>query len=508
MRKFTGPAVLVMLLFASDAVGQKFNQESLRSLANADLTTTFAMYRKFLEIPNDGHFAEQIHNNAVWCLNTFKALGFETKLLKSEGIEHVYAERIFSKKYKNILFYLQIDGQPVDPAKWNQESPFKPVLKEKQDDQWKIIDWENLNENLNPDWRIFARSASDSKGPAMAFITALRLMNENKIKPGFNIKVIMDFQEEMGSPALPALVAANKELFKASMVLIMDGTRHVSNLPTLNFGARGIATISLKVFGAKNELHSGQYGNYAPNPVFKLARLLAEMKDETGKVTIPGFYDGIIISEKEKLLINDMPGDDESLNTTLGIAVADKVGDTYEESLQYPSFNVRGLRAASVGGEVRTIIPSVAIAELDLRLVPETSGDKMVLLVKDFIASKGYHFVEGEPSDLERAKYADLISFEYRIGSKPFRTDLNSPVGLWLGSAMDRTFGPGKYVKQRTTGGSQPIEPFITTLGVPAVSIRIPNPDNNIHAADENLRIGNFIEGIQMCLGILTQKMK
>jgi acetylornithine deacetylase/succinyl-diaminopimelate desuccinylase-like protein len=315
-------------------------------------------------------------------------------------------------------------------------------------------------------------------------------------------------QEEMGSPTLPSLVNQHKSLLASKMVLIMDGTRHVSNLPTLNFGARGIATITLKVFGPQSELHSGQYGNYAPNPVFKLARILAGMKDENGRVLIPGFYHGVSLSDAEKEQINNMPASDGDLNYRLGIAANEKVGHTYEESLQYPSLNIRGIRAADVGTAARTVIPADAIAEIDLRLVPETPAERQVGLLKNYIEAMGFHFVDGFPTPEERSQFDDLISFEYRIGSKPFRTDLNGAAGLWLTAAMDRTFGRGNYVKQRTTGGSQPIEPFITALGIPAVSLRIPNPDNNIHAANENLRIGNLQEGIQMCLGVLTQPLK
>ena len=443
----------------------------------------------------------------MWCVNAFQNLGFETSILKSEGVEHVYAERIYAKKKKSILFYLQIDGQPVDASKWNQPDPFIPALKEIQDDEWKIIDWDSLSGEINPDWRIYARSASDSKGPAMAFMAAIQLLQQQKIKPDFNIKVIMDFQEEMSSPTLPALVKANKEMLQAEMLLIMDGTRHPSNLPTLTFGARGISTITLKVFGADDNLHSGQYGNFAPNPVFKLADLLAGMKDEYGRVTVPGFYNGITLTEKDKALINASPEDLEEMKSTLGIAEPDRVGATYQEALQFPSLNVRGLRAGWVGNEVRTIIPSEAIAEIDMRLVPETPGMRQVERVKAYVESKGYHFVDSIPTKEERAKYSKLISFTYRIGTEPFRTNINSPIGEWLGNVMTRTFGEGNYVNMQATGGSQPIAPFVNTLNIPAVSIRIPNPDNSIHAPNENMRVGNFIEGIQTCIGILTEKL-
>lgn len=498
---------ILIAIVSTTGFSQTLTKQEIKDAALRYHPIAIKALNEFLLLPNNGLHAEQTKQNLEWCVQAMKKRKFETRVLFSEQVPHIYAQRVFNPKLPWVLFYLQIDGQPADSANWNQKNPYLATLKRKVHDHWEIMDWGNRNE-YDPEWRIFARSVSDSKGPAMAFLSALDILMERKMNPEFNIKIIMDFQEEMGSPTLPQLVRNNKELFKASMILIMDGTRHVSNLPTLNFGARGIATIKLKVFGAKGELHSGQYGNYAPNPVFKLAKLLAGMKDDAGRVTIPGYYDGVTISDQERALINDMPGDEESLRKTLGISMPDGVGHTYEESLQYPSLNVRGIRAGSVDDAVRTIIPAEAIAELDLRLVPETDGEKLVGLIKDYISAQGYYFVKGKPTDEERATYANLISFDYEIGSKPFRTDLNSPAGIWLGSAMDRTFGIGHYVKQRTTGGSQPIEPFITTLGIPAISIRIPNPDNNIHAADENLRIGNFIEGIQMCLGILTQKMK
>ncbi len=499
--------LILVVILSTTGFSQTLTKQEINDAAHRYYPKAITVLNEFLLLPNNGLHPEQTKQNLEWCVQAMKKRKFETQILFSEQVPHVYAQRVFNPKLPWVLFYLQIDGQPADSANWSQRNPYQAALKRKVNNHWEIIDWGTRNE-YDPEWRIFARSVSDSKGPAMAFLSALDILIERGITPEFNIKIIMDFQEEMGSSTLPQLVSNNKELFEASMILIMDGTRHVSNLPTLNFGARGIATIKLNVFGAKNELHSGQYGNYAPNPVFKLAKLLAGMKDDSGRVTIPGYYDDIHLSDKEKALINDMPGDEGSLKNMLGIADPDHVGNTYEESLQYPSLNVRGIKAASVADEVRTIIPAEAIAELDLRLVPETDGEKLVMLIKDYISAQGYYFVKGKPTDDERAKYANLISFEYEIGSKPFRTDLNSPVGVWLGSAMDRTFGIGNYVKQRTTGGSQPIEPFITTLNIPAVSIRIPNPDNNIHAADENLRIGNFIEGIQMCLGILTQKMK
>lgn len=463
-------------------------------------------FRSFLLIPNDGHYPEQINANMKWVSKAFESRGFITQVIKTPGAPHVFAEKQFVKKGKTVLFYLQIDGQPVDTTAWDQKNPFKAALKVEKDGQWEEINWETFTSDFNPDWRIYARSASDSKGPAMCFLTALSILEKNKVKPNFNIKVIMDFQEEMSSPQLAWVVQNNKELLRADMVLIMDGTRHVSNLPTLCFGARGIATVTLKVYGPRNALHSGQYGNYAPNPVFAMSKLLAGLKDDEGRVTLPGFYDGVILTEEDKRSLKEIPEDMDEINNTLGIAKPDAVGATYQEAMQYPTLNVRGLRAAWVGKEVRTIIPEVAIAEIDMRLVVETPGDKLVGLLKQYVEQQGFHLVAGEPTDDDRMKYPKLASMTYGLGSEPFRTDLNTELGHWLSRAHTRMFGEN-YVKVRTTGGSQPIAPFIQTLNVPAVSVRIPNPDNSIHGPNENIRVGNFFEGIETMVGVLTEKL-
>jgi acetylornithine deacetylase/succinyl-diaminopimelate desuccinylase-like protein len=484
---------------------QPMDGQQIEKAANEFLPQAVSSLRAFIAIPNDGRDTAQIANTLNWCVDAMISRGFDVSVIRSNNVPYVFAERTYDKRFPVVLFYIQADGQPVNSTNWDQPNPYVAVLKRPSDQSWEHEPW---TPPFHKESRIFGRSASDSKGPAIALFTALDVLASQKRKPAFNIKLIMDFQEEMGSPTLPSLVNQHKSLLASKMVLIMDGTRHVSNLPTLNFGARGIATITLKVFGPQSELHSGQYGNYAPNPVFKLARILAGMKDENGRVLIPGFYHGVSLPDAEKEQINNMPASDGDLNYRLGIAANEKVGHTYEESLQYPSLNIRGIRAADVGTAARTVIPADAIAEIDLRLVPETPAERQVGLLKNYIEAMGFHFVDGFPTPEERSQFDDLISFEYRIGSKPFRTDLNGAAGLWLTAAMDRTFGRGNYVKQRTTGGSQPIEPFITALGIPAVSLRIPNPDNNIHAANENLRIGNLQEGIQMCLGVLTQPLK
>jgi len=504
VRKYVFYCALLSLIPLT-GFSQLSTMEQIREATSKQMPVALGELRDFLRLANDGKVPEEVQRNLEWCRQSLTRRKFEVRELRSGNVPYLFGQRLMNKKLPWILVYMQIDGQPARGLEWDQKDPFEAELKTTQDGKWTAIDWKSP---IDPAARIFARSASDSKGPAQAFLSALDILDQRRVAPTVNIKVILDFQEEMGSPTLPALVSAHAELLSAKLVLIMDGARHVSNLPTLNFGARGIASIRLTVFGPTVELHSGQYGNFAPNPVFQLGRLLGEMKDEQGRVLIPGFYDGVTISEDERRALNGTPNDDAALIRRIGVAHAEGVAPTYEESLQYPSLNVRGLQAAATGEDVRGVIPAEAVAEIDLRLVPETDGERMVKLVRDFVLSKGFHLVDSLPTANDREKFDKLASFTYRLGSKPFRTDLNSPAGQWLDKAMTRTFGQGKYVRQRTTGGSQPIEPFITTLGIPAISVRFPNADNNIHAANENLTIGCFDEGLRMCVGILTERMK
>ncbi|MCB0495410.1 MAG: M20/M25/M40 family metallo-hydrolase [Cyclobacteriaceae bacterium] len=498
--------ILTLTLAYHFVSSQTLTKEHIKRLVNQHFDESLITLKDFLEIPNNGKDSVQVNNNVAWCTNQFESLGFQTTILYAQGVKHLFAERKAQKKTnQTVLFYLQIDGQPVDTSRWNQRNPFDPVLK--KCDACEEIDWSGIKD-WKDDWRIYARSASDSKGPATSFIEALKILKEQKIEPPYNIKVLMDFQEEQGSPTLPQLVQDNKLLLTSDAMLIMDGTRPPNNLPTLMFGARGISTLKITVFGAYKDLHSGQYGNFAPNPAFDLARLLASMKDENGKVLIPGFYEGVNLTDGLKKEINEVPENKEEMLSKLGLYQAEKIGDTYQEALQYPTLNIRGMQAGWINDQVRTIIPATATAELDMRLVPETPAERQIELVRKFIESKGFHIIDSLPTAKERATYPHLLQLSYRLGSKPFRTDLNSEFGQQLSDAMNRTLGKGNYIRMQSTGGSQPIAPFVITLGIPAISIRIANPDNNIHAPNENLSLGNFEEGIRMCIGILTQKLE
>ena len=504
--------IIVLLLFFLVSIHltaqSNIKAERLNALAEKFGKGSLDLFHELLSMPNDAHFPKDIETNIIWSERAFQARGFNTKRLETPTVPLLLAERKANNPKKTVLIYLQLDGQPVDPTRWFQDDPFKPELKMKNDKgEWIIIPWEKLESKFDPEWRIFARSTSDAKGPVAAFLAALDAMKSLDFSPNYNIKIIMDFEEELGSPQLPAAVKKYKEELAADMLIIFDGPRHISNEPTLTFGARGIATITITVHGPRVAQHSGHYGNYAPNPAIRLSQLIASMKDADGKVTIPGFYDGIEIDAPTQAILKSVPDDEAMIRKNVGIADIDKVGNNYQEAIQYPSLNVRGMASGWIGGKVRTIIPPTATAEIDVRLVPESDPERLIGLIRQHIIDQGYHIVEGrELTEEERMKYNRIAFFRSKISYQAFRTPFDSEVGLWLDRALTRAFGKTP-IKIRNSGGSIPISPFVNTIGIPAVTVPTVNRDNNQHSPNENIRLGNYIDGVRTFLAILTEPL-
>ena len=498
--------ILYGIIFSQTTFSQSLDMNEINSLARGKAQSAFKEYREFLSLPNDANNEDELIPNMIWCEEAFQRRGFTTERLKTKRLPLILAEKQYSGAKNTVLFYIQIDGQPVDPSKWFQEGPFVPTLKKQvKKDKWETIPWESLYKNYDDDWRIFARSASDAKGPINSFLIALDIIAEKGIKPDYNIKVIMDMEEEMGSPTLPPAVKKFRKKLKADRLVILDGPRHPSNEPTLTFGARGIVAIQLKVHGPKYPQHSGHYGNYVPNPAVRLSQLIASMKDDDGKVTIPGYYDEITISEEARAIMSAVPDDEKFIQRSIGISEPDKVANNYQESIQYPSLNVRGMQSGWVEKEVRTIIPSYALAEIDVRLVKETDPNRIIKLIKNHIKSQDYYIIDRDPKDNERSRYNKIVSFNYRIGYQAFRTPVNSEIAYWLRAALVNGFGKEPIIK-RTSGGSIPISPFVNTLNIPAVTVPTVNPDNNQHSPNENIKVSNYINGIRTFIGILSEK--
>ncbi len=498
--------ILLLHFISFNLTGQELDRNKLDETAHKYASSSFPLLNEILSIPNDAFYPEEIEKNIQWCEKAFAQRGFSNTRIETQTVPLLLAERKYSNAEKTVLVYLQIDGQPVDSTRWFQESPYTPTLKKQNEaGDWVALPWRSITE-YQDDWRVFARSASDAKGPVAMFLTALDASGDMNITPNYNLKVIMDFEEELGSPQLPKAVTEHAALLKADMLVIFDGPRHITNRPTLTFGARGIATLQLTTYGPVVPQHSGHFGNFAPNPALRLSKLLASMKDEEGRVSIEGFYDGITIDAETEKILRAVPDDEVQIKDRLQIAKADQVGGYYQESIQYPSLNIRGMQSGWIDEKVRTIIPGWARAEIDVRLVLESDPNRLINLITDHIRGKGYYIIDRKPTKEERLHYAKIATLTHEISYQSFRTDFNSEVGLWLTRALTKAFGE-EPIRIRMSGGSIPISPFVNTLNIPAVTVPTVNRDNNQHSPNENLRLGNYREGIKTMIAILAEEL-
>ena len=479
--------------------------EELRAAVTAHTVAATTLFREFLALPNDALYPADIEALNRWMADAFGARGFETRLLETAGSAALYAERLVEGAERTVLVYLQADGQPVDPGAWDQENPYLAVLKERSDDGgWQPIPWAAAENRPDADWRIFARSASDSKGPMTQFLVAIELLDDLGFRFPYSLKVIVDTEEELGSPHLAAAVAEHRELLAADLLLIFDGPPHVSNRPTVSFGARGIMTATLVTYGPKFAQHSGHYGNFLPNPVFDLARILASLKSPDGVVRVPGFYDGVAIDESVREVLAQVPDDEDAILAAMGVARADDVAESLQLALQYPSLNVRGLGAAWIGNQSRTIIPPTATAELDIRLVKESDPARLIELLRSHVESLGYTVLDRAPTDAERVKFPRIASLTHELSYGAFRSDFDAAAGQMARDGMRFLYGE-EPILIRTMGGSIPIAPLVDLLGIPAATVPTVNMDNNQHSPNENIRYGNFIEGIVILMAVLSR---
>jgi acetylornithine deacetylase/succinyl-diaminopimelate desuccinylase-like protein len=498
---------IFLVLFPLTLSAQNYSKAEMELKAGEYLKQSIDELREMLSIPNIGSIPEHASSNVEWMQDAFKKRNFNVSILETDGPPLMLATKTIDRNLPTVLFYMHADGQPVDASRWDQTDPFVPVLKRRTDDgDWDIINWSSIDGEIDHEWRIFARSSSDDKGPIGMFLTAMDIIRDDNLLPVYNVKVVLDFEEELGSPNLPGAVIKYRDQLSADHMIILDGPRHTGNLPTLSFGARGIQTMTLTVYGPINPQHSGHYGNYIPNPALRLSQVLASMKDEHGRVLIPGFYDGVELDGRTLEILNAVPDDEEAIRKNMLVAGQDSVSTFLEASRQYPSLNILGMASGWVGNDVRTIIPSEAVAEIDIRLVVESDPDRLIDLVKNHIRKLGYHIIDREPTEQERLAYDRLITVTHKFEYSAFRTEIDSPTGVWQKRALNRAFGRDP-VLIRTSGGSVPIAPFVSALNMDAVGVPTVNHDNNQHSPNENLRIGNLYEGIITVLSVLTEPL-
>ncbi|MGH9862247.1 MAG: M20/M25/M40 family metallo-hydrolase [Candidatus Acidiferrales bacterium] len=450
---------------------------------------------EWLRLPNVATRVEDIERNAEKLKAMMERRGIRVEILPTAGGRPVvYGELPAPGARRTLLLYGHYDGQAVDLKEWHSP-PFDPVLRSGAPGDWTPIPFPTPGSPFDDDWRLYARSASDDKSPMVAMLAALDALRAQGLAPRINLKFFFEGEEEQGSPYLEELVRRERERLRADLLIVADGPVHQSGRPTLFFGNRGIMTLDLTVFGPTEELHSGHYGNWAPNPAMRLAQLLATMKDANGRVTIAGFYDDVApLSETEKKALAEIPPIESLVQERFGIAAPEGGGKSLAELIGRPSFNVRGLRSAHIGNEARTVIPRSATAAIDVRLVKGNDHQRMFEKIVAHIRAQDWQVLDREPTAEERRRYPRLISVVKRDGYNAVRTPMDLPVAAELARAVERA-ADGRVVKLPTLGGSGPMH-YFDELGLASVGVPIVNYDNNQHSSDENLRLGHFFQGI------------
>jgi acetylornithine deacetylase/succinyl-diaminopimelate desuccinylase-like protein len=462
-------------------------------------------YADLLSVPNVASDTANIHLNAERIQALLQARGFQTRLLAVPGSPPVvFGELPAAGARHTILWYAHYDGQPVDPSQW-ASGPWTPTLRDGlTTEPGRTIALDSLHAPLNPEWRLYARAASDDKAPIWALLTALDALRANKIPLGVNLKVFFEGEEEAGSPHLEAIMRQNAELLKGDVWLLSDGPVHQTRRMQVYFGARGMTDVEMTVYGPARVLHDGHYGNWAPNPAALLTNLLASMRDANSHILIPGYYDDVRpLSAAEREALKQMPDVDAQLKQELGLAWTESSGQPLAAAIAQPSLNIRGLEAGHVESKAQNAISTEAKASLDLRLVPDQKLDKVRALMEQFIEKQGFYIVRQTPDLETRRAHAKIIKLSWGSGYPAERTSVDDLAVQPVIQSIEQTLGV-PLIKMPMLGGSVPMYLFTDLLKTPVVGVPIVNHDNNQHGANENLRLQNLWDGIEIFAGILT----
>jgi len=443
-----------------------------------------------LSIPNVAADPGNLKRNAELLLAQLRRRGIDSRLLFLSGAPPVVFGQIdVPGAQHTIVFYAHYDGQPVTPSEWDGGSPFTPVVRE-----------------VNGEQRIYARSAGDDKAAIFAQFTAFDALKAAGIALRANLRFVWEGEEEAGSPHLEEILNANRNLVHGDVWLVCDGPVDQSGQQTVVFGARGDAHLSVTVYGPHHGLHSGHYGNWAPNPAMMLAQLLAGMKDEDGHVLVPHFYDGIEpLSAAEKEALARAPVNDQMLMNAFWLGHVDGAGAHLLELINQPSLNINGFSSGQIGARAANVIPPTATADLDLRLVVGIDWRVQQQRVADYIRSRGYFIVDREPTQqvlLQHPRVAMVLPDEASYNA--VRTPMDLPIAQEVIEAVRNV--RKDVVLLPTMGGSVPLGAMERAAQTRTITVPIANYDDNQHAANENLRLQNLWDGVATMAALLEMK--
>jgi len=484
---------ILLLIYTSALAEPAAVAKQTRAWRAADEREILTEFIELLSIPNLATDAPNINRNAQAIRAMCEKRGLTVKLLTIEGAPPVVVADLSAPGSKRtIAFYAHYDGQPIDAAQWKSE-PWTPVMR---DAAGKEVNW-RAAKTIDPESRLFARSSGDDKVSIIAMLAALDALNAANVKPSVNLRFVFEGEEEAGSPHLADYLKKFPDAVRADAWVFCDGPVHQSRRMELVFGARGTLGLDLTVYGPVKGLHDGHYGNWVPNPIFRLTHLLDSMRDENGRILIKGFYDDIRPpTAAETEAISKIPNVEADLRREFEIGSTEGSGKSLNEFLMRPGLNLRGIESGHVGAEASNTIPTEARASVDFRLVPNETPESIKPLVERHLEAQGYTIVHQPPDTATRLAHPKIVKVDWGSGYPPSRTPLDLPFSRELASIM--TAAGHEPVRLPTVGGSLPMDLFQRGSNIPVIAFPIANHDDNQHSANENLRLQNLWDGIEV----------
>ena len=500
--KVRSVAIILGILAFAPPVSANSPHQVVRAWRQAHEKAILADFTTFLSLPNVATKVADVEKNAAYIEAELQKRGFATRTLSAgPGTpQSVFAEYDTPGAKRTVLFYAHYDGQPISQKGWIID-PFAPSVRTALPEA-KPVEWKAGP--LDPNWRIFARGSGDDKASIQALISAFDALKANGIKPSVNIKLLYEGEEEQGSPHFGKIVELNRDLLKADALIMGDGPMHQSGLQMVGFGNRGIVGFTMTVYGPLNPLHDGHYGSFAPSPSVMLARLIASFRDDDGNILIPGIYNDVVPpTAADEAAIAAMPPIEAQLKRSLGLARnvgPARLADGYFK----PTLNVRSIHVGDEGPDAANAIATEGFASFDIRLAQGETPARVRQLVEAYLNSLGWTIVRSAPDVETRLAHPKIVKVVWDPGeSIAVRTPLDLPAAKAIVASIHRTVGYDP-IELPTSGASSGIAEAVDQLHTPMIGVSIANFDDNQHAQNENLRLGNLWDGIEVYAGLLA----
>ena len=457
---------------------------------------------QLVSLPNIASNKADIIKNADLLTTMFEKRGFKVTRVATPGSPVLIAERVAPQPTGTLTFYMHYDGQPTEAKDWTMGQPFAPAAFKGTT----RVDLMAGTGPIDPDARIYARAVADDKGPIIAFLAATDGLLSARAALPWTLRVVLDGEEEAGSPNFDAAMLANTASVTADLAIVVDSPRHPSNLPTVFYGSRGVAGVEITIYGATGDLHSGNYGNFVPDPAMALTKLLASMKDDRGNVVVKNFYDGVVpLTAAERRAIDEIPNVDQKLLEQFGVAQSEHPDSRIELQHNRPTLSVVGLSSGTVGPGARNAISGAATGRVEMRLVNGLNARTQIDRLVAHIREQGYFIVDAPPDMATRRKYPKIARVTGQGGGFPIgKGSMDDPRTMMAANAIRAL--DQRLAQMPTIGGSLPFSTFNDSLKLPTIGLAVVNFDNNQHAVNENLRIGHLWEAIDIFAALITMQ--